>query len=499
MLSKYKHYLMAFLGAILLISCEETTDIQEYGSISGIVLDASTDQPITGVSITTSPASSSVITGNDGRFDIQDVPIGEIVITTKKKNFKVSSVTIQVLPLKNSDVTVLIEYLNIETWASGKIVNPFPANESVSQETTDTLKWEINLHNPDFLDSLTYRVVMYESPDNGPLFDQSDLTDNLFVITDLKYNNTYYWQVSAIHKDSTIAQSEIWTFSTRSMPYGHVSFSRSVNNNYDIYINDTIDEKIHRITNSPSNIDWCSRVNRVTKEIAFISNRDLGLHIHTMDKEGNNVRKVTNVPIAGNYNPGYGFCWSPDGNRIVFPNHNLLYVVNKDGSGLSTIATAPENRHFTSCDWSGYTNKIVVQTTGNNPFDNELYIMNPDGSDMTLFVENLPGIIQNPVFSIDGQEIMFTRDAEGLNSWDGRQLDSRIYLKSINDTIELDLSITKQPGTNDLFPRFSPDGSKVICVNQNNTGYGQSNIVIMSINGLHRKILVEDAILPEFR
>ncbi len=159
MLSKYKHYLMAFLGAILLISCEETTDIQEYGSISGIVLDASTDQPITGVSITTSPASSSVITGNDGRFDIQDVPIGEIVITTKKKNFKVSSVTIQVLPLKNSDVTVLIEYLNIETWASGKIVNPFPANESVSQETTDTLKWEINLHNPDFLDSLTYRVV----------------------------------------------------------------------------------------------------------------------------------------------------------------------------------------------------------------------------------------------------------------------------------------------------------------------------------------------------
>ena len=63
----------------------------------------------------------------------------------------------------------------------------------------------------------------------------------------------------------------------------------------------------------------------------------------------------------------------------------------------------------------------------------------------------------------------------------------------------MDVSIEKPAGTNDLNPRFSPDGAAVIFVNTNNDGISQRNIWKMELDGGGRTLLFENAITPEWK
>ena len=85
----------------------------------------------------------------------------------------------------------------------------------------------------------------------------------------------------------------------------------------------------------------------------------------------------------------------------------------------------------------------------------------------------------------------------------GRQLDAHIFVKNLENNITFDLSdidfLGKEPGTNDLDPRFSPDGSKVIFVNTNNDEISPRNIMIMNIDGRDRTVLFEGAEMPDWR
>ena len=93
---------------------------------------------------------------------------------------------------------------------------------------------------------------------------------------------------------------------------------------------------------------------------------------------------------------------------------------------------------------------------------------------------------------------MFTRDVSGFESQDGRQLDSHIFIMSINGTDTTDISVNKPGGTNDLEPRFSPDGSQIIFTNSSNVLGSVSDIWIMDANGDNRIKLFDDAIMPEW-
>jgi TolB protein len=91
---------------------------------------------------------------------------------------------------------------------------------------------------------------------------------------------------------------------------------------------------------------------------------------------------------------------------------------------------------------------------------------------------------------------MFTRDVSGFQSTDGRQLDAHILLINIETKEVRDVSGNKPDGTNDLYPRISPDGAKIIFMNVSNDGTGKKSIWIMNKTGSERKILVEDSEMP---
>ena len=72
--------------------------------------------------------------------------------------------------------------------------------------------------------------------------------------------------------------------------------------------------------------------------------------------------------------------------------------------------------------------------------------------------------VGNPVFSVDGQQILFSADSTNFQNEQGRQLDARIYRLTWSTGALADLSnpqatnnntqTNKVAGTNDLEPRF---------------------------------------------
>ena len=125
--------------------------------------------------------------------------------------------------------------------------------------------------------------------------------------------------------------------------------------------------------------------------------------------------------------------------------------------------------------------------------------MNSDGSNMTQVIDNLPGIVESPSWSIDGNSIIFTHDISGFESPTGRQLDARIFIKSLIDTTYLDISANKSPGTNDTHPRFSPDGAYIIFENTSNDGYNPKDLWIVHLTGEDRRLLIPNAETPEYK
>ena len=146
-------------------------------------------------------------------------------------------------------------------------------------------------------------------------------------------------------------------------------------------------------------------------------------------------------------------------------------------------------------DWTAVGNQFVLQTIGTRVYDAEIYLYSPAEDSLRLLVANHPGQLHSPSFSIDGQEVLFTYDASDFQSLEGRQLDSRIYRVSTTaspDSIQwVDVSVNKSAGTNDLRPRYSPDGAQIIFENAPNDAPSASSIWIMNLNGDNRQLLYQ--------
>ena len=98
-------FLLVFF-LIFTTACEEETfDIERFGSISGIVVDGDTYEPLQGVLITTTPSSNAVLTDEGGTFQLEKIKEGDVVITARKKDFLNGTVNIAVYEEENTAVT----------------------------------------------------------------------------------------------------------------------------------------------------------------------------------------------------------------------------------------------------------------------------------------------------------------------------------------------------------------------------------------------------------
>jgi len=483
----------------LFTACNEDTIVPTgEGEISGIVKNAETDIPMAGVSISTSPASTVVITDEEGKFRLVGIAGGNYSISAKKAGYKNESLPISVKNERLTDVIIMMTAEGATSNTPAPPTNPVPAENSLNRNVQDTLKWSRPVFRSGEDSVFKYDVYLYESSSPFKQLIKENTADTSVVVTNLKYNTTYFWQVIVKNSSGKTTNGPVWNFSTQAMPLARYVFAREVNGNMDIYSSDGTETNVFRLTDTFSR-EWWPVISPNRDKIAYSSNMGMEPHIYTMDRDGHNKRQLTTIPVVGYHNQGIGFAWSPDGGQLLYANYDNLYRIDRNGTGLKLIAKAPANRHFRMIDWTASGDKIVVQTIGSNINDSEIYTMNSDGSNMTLLIGNLPGRVESPSFSINGSQVLYSRDLDGFENNAGRQLNSHIILRNLATGEEVDLSGNKPAGTNDIHPRFSPDGAKIIFVNEPNDDQGPSTVWMMDVNGANRVQLFANATTPDWK
>ncbi|UYZ63651.1 carboxypeptidase-like regulatory domain-containing protein [Hymenobacter weizhouensis] len=486
-------------------SCEEdTVDPVRFGRVEGQVLDARTNQPLANTAITTNPATSSFVTDAQGKFSIAQAPEGRVAITAKRADYRQETANVTITEGQTAMVTVLLERSNAATTPPTPI-RPNPADKATNQPTDLRLTWSRGPL-PSRTDTVRYDVVLYESNSTDRRQLLTNAKDTTVQVSGLKFNTTYYWQVTARTASGGTARADIWSFQTRPMPDNRFLLVREENGNTDIYSSDEAGTNLRRLTTSPF-IETAPQLNPNRDRIAYTSNATGLFQLYTMNRDGTDARQISVLPVDGYFNQGIGFRWSPDGAHLIYSSYNKLYRINRDGTGLITLATAPADRHFRECDWTAQGNRIVVQTIGINPYDAELYLLNADGSGMTQLVGNLPGRLDSPSFSIDGRRVVYTRDVDGFNDVGGRQLNAHIFTQNLDGTGLVDVSAGpsttgvggKPLGFNDVAPRYSPDGAKIIFVQVNNVPGSTPDIYTAELNGSARTRLFQNGTRPDWR
>ncbi|HPG40727.1 MAG TPA: carboxypeptidase-like regulatory domain-containing protein [bacterium] len=477
-------------------SCtEDPVEPETNGAINGQVLDAESNLPVAGASITTSPASDAVITDADGKFFLTDISENTYIVKAVKTGYKSGSVSVEVKQHKTAIATILLTKSAAANNAPTIPSKPVPANGAVNQPISLSLTW--SSRDPDDDDTLSFDIYLGNGNSAFQLI-SSQLQDTSYALNRLLYNTTYHWQIVARDLSGTEINGPAWSFTTLPLPDYPILFAGNSDGDYNIYSGNTAGTDSILLTWAVGR-DWYPKLCPTRDKIAFTSDRDIVTHIYTMNRDGANVQKITTTPVDGYFNYGRGFCWAGNGQKILYANYNKLYQIDATGGQLQQIATAPDGRHFRDLDWTSVSNKIVALTIGEQEWDSEIYLVNPDNGDLTLVVENLPGIMGHPSFSPAGDKIVYYRDVAGHQVSSGRMLDAQLIVVNISSGDTTNISSKKTAGTNDLDPVWSPDGGKILFTNVANDNSTASSVWVMDSNGENRKQLYTNAQMADWR
>lgn len=174
----------------LLVGCEN--DLLEpdlRGSIQGQVRDFDTREPLGGVSISTNPPTSSIVTDDEGRFQIDDLPTGNYSVVGRLSGYDQNSITIAV---RDGEITSADLFLE----------------EEAEDDTTSTADFEasvLNFTNRTNNDS-SFVVVEYRARNTG----EAPISRYEIYFQLLTTGQTYFEEVSGT--DLGVGQSDIGEF-----------------------------------------------------------------------------------------------------------------------------------------------------------------------------------------------------------------------------------------------------------------------------------------------
>ena len=497
---------LALVAVLLcLAGCNEDTyvDPVQLTSVRGRILYSVDQQPIRNATVKLTPGNRIVSTDSAGTFRFDSVVVGNYTVQASKTGYGTQVATVAAAAGTAPLVTILLTDDKTQNRPPTIPTLVAPAQNSTAQPTTLALKWQSTDPNRD---TLTYSVLLYRAGATTPTTSFTGVTVDSVVVSGLDFNTTYLWQV-IVSDGLNTTNGPIWSFQTQTYPEYRYVFARRMNGRFQIFAA-TAEGVINQLTRDGSN--WRPIVSPNRQKVAFISNTDTELQLYLMNLDGSGRQQVTSVPIAGLSAADLSFCWSPDGTQLLYPSNNRLYAVRTDGTGLRVVAQASTGRIWAGCDWTPQGNRIAARSTGTGLYDNELSVFSADGSDSRVVYARQRARVGNPVFSVNGQQLVFSADSSDFQNEQGRQLDGRLYRINLTTSVVTDLSkpltgnttnelINKMAGTNDLEPYYSPTGANLIFTNTENTGTGQRNVYIADADGRNRKLLLQQAEMPYWR
>jgi len=268
-------------------------------------------------------------------------------------------------------------------------------------------------------------------------------------------------------------------------------FSSTRSGNSEVYSSNTDGTGLLQLTNNLAS-DESPRLSPTGDKIAFNSNRTGRQEVFVMNVDGTNQTQPSTTGAEG-------FCdWTNDG-KIVYSSGPNLYKVNRDGTNLTKIASAPSGKNFTEIVCSPSLPIIAVTSIGGWGYDRTVYLMSTDGSDMRVLLQDAPGATFNGSFTPDGSKLLYAYDVSGHEEGSGKQYDDHLFLINVDGTGNTDISKYKPSSTNDKYPTFTANGSKIIFCNNSNDESAFPDLWTMNLDGSNRTKIVTNGFAPNCR
>lgn len=487
----------------LVTACQEDPlELSTYGQIRGTLLDEVTFEPIAEAVVTTVPATNVFISDENGQFFIDSLEVENYTVRIKADGYREGLQNVAIEADRTKEVTILLIEAQEEEEEVLAPENPQPEDGATGLDVAVDLTWSAGTNTSD---TLRYDVLLYSEHDPDGRVLAESITDTTLRVEDLDYETTYFWQVKVEAGEVPDVFGPVWKFTTSNFPDYRYHYVRrdATTGEMGVYAGQTGDqsgEETNEILLTTGMGDcWRPRVSPDRQKIAFLSFSGTQLHLFVMNRDGSEVQQVTDeIPVMSYDIERLDYAWSPNSAQLLYMNFNRAYKINVDGTGLSLFAEAPEGRAFSGLDWTAHPNHVVARVRGNQHYQDELFLINPAGELDTLLADQ-PGALGNPMFSVDGTQVLYTYDISGSQNPNGRLIDVDLFIRNIQTGGTQNLSALKEPGTNDVQARFSSTGGDVIFTSVPNDGVGSPSIMSVDLDGTDRISLFIDAFMVDNR
>lgn len=212
-----KNFILFFLMALIVNSCGDTNNITSpdethivKGSIKGVILNSTTNEPVVGAFITTLPLTSTTKSKEDGTFLLASVGPEVYNIVISHPDYQTFNEKIRVSDQITNDIEFnLVSLESLNTPPDEPIIF-FPKNNSKIGTFNISFSWSATDKNKD---SLEYDV--YFGIENDELTKIAEnITDNLLTYQyNFKENINYQWYVVSKDKYSeTVSEKVTFTY-----------------------------------------------------------------------------------------------------------------------------------------------------------------------------------------------------------------------------------------------------------------------------------------------
>lgn len=199
-----------------------------------------------------------------------------------------------------------------------------------------------------------------------------------------------------------------------------------------------------------------SQAQLANTKIVYTSARDGNYQIYTMNSDGTHQTRLTNTAAQDRYAK-----WSPDGSKIAFTSNrdgtngiheenNEIYVMNSDGTNQTRLTNNSVSDE--SPVWSPDGTKMAFVSYRDG--EAEIFVMNANGANPIQLTENGRDD-GGPAWSPDGTKIVFYSNRDGFVST------VRLYVMNADGSSETPLTNTSASDARDLHSAWSPDGTKI--------------------------------------
>lgn len=221
-----------------------------------------------------------------------------------------------------------------------------------------------------------------------------------------------------------------------------IVFSRSHDQNIELYVMNTDGTQQTRLTNTPGIEEVFASISPDAMSIAYSTSANFDGNIATINADGTGFKQLT---FSGE--DAYPR-WSPDGEKITFISNrdgNLeIYVMNADGSGQTRLTNNSADDSYP--EWSP--NGSMIYFTSNRDGDPEIFSMDTSGLNITQITKDSSDNLL-PVSSSDGSKLAFLSDRDG---------DLNLYIMNTDGS---DVHQLTAFNAVTRFPSWSPDGSRI--------------------------------------